>query len=412
MRHGTINAYGDITRVYPIYGVSWNESTDVYTRTGALAGYAIRCKPPITLPIHDKMKRCLLADNGTVNHYLSPTNSAFLEDGVTASSIDGTDGQVMVEIPKFYSRHTYSGTTHTWEISEIPRTGFIVDPAFMSGATELNYAYVGAYEGILYDTSTGLYDSYASGDVIDFTATTGDKLSSVSAKKPVTNGTRANFRAIAANRGSGWSQMLYDVNSAIQILYLIEYADFNTQNMIGLGICNVNDWAASSYYPFAPSGNSNVIGNGTGNTGGAVAGTAAEASKYMSYRGIENWYGQIWKWLDGINTTDRRSWVCNVVANLADDTTTNYTDIGVNNVATNGYQSTLLNISRGFLPGAIGADASTKIGDYYHQAAGWRVAASGGVASNGLSDGGFFLYLNAAAALLDAYIGARVCFRK
>jgi hypothetical protein len=361
----------------------------------------------------------------------------------------------------------------------------------MSGETEFDYVYIGAYEGILYDTSKSAYSGYyqtvaahavtvdvdngsskgtitagagtpyaniKAGDVIilsgtadnngtyiadatttssvittttvitgadgaeaaavmtaplDFTATTGDILSSVSGKVPVSNGTRANFRAIAANRGTGWTQMLYDVHSAVQLLYVTEYASFNSQSVLGLGICNVNDWVTFGQYPFAPSGNSNVIGNASGNTAGAVAGYAAEASKYISYRGIEQWYGHIWKWLDGINTNNNRSYICNVAANLADDTTSNYTDIGVNNKADDGYQNTLLNISRGFLPAnTADSDASHKITDYYWQNTGWRVAFSGGSAAYALAVGCFCLALHYAAAALNAYLGSRVVFRK
>lgn len=396
------------------YGVSWDESADTYVRTGSLAGLAAGSKPlEALLHVQAKMRRCVINDAGVVQYYLCATNSAYKEDGITASVLTGADGQVMVEIPKFWYRHSYAGTTHTWEVSPISLAGFDVNPAFMSGATELDYIYAGAYEGILFDTSTGLYDSYATGDVLDFTATTGDKLSSVTAKVPVSNGTRANFRAIAANRGPGWTQELYDMRSAVQLLYLTEYASFNSQSVLGLGICNVNDWAATSYYPFAPSGNSNGIGNATGNTAGAVAGTASEASKYMSYRGIENFYGHLWKWLDGINTNSNRSYICNVAANLADDTASNYTDIGINNKADDGYQNTLLNISRGFLPAnTADADAATKITDYYYQAAGWRVASSGGSAADAVYDGAFCLILYYDSAGLSARFGARLWFRK
>jgi hypothetical protein len=248
---------------------------------------------------------------------------------------------------------------------------------------------------------------------LDFTATTGDVLSSVSGRVPVVNGTRNNFRVIANNRGTGWTQELYDIRSAIQLLYLTEYASFNSQSMIGLGICNVNNWGNINFYPFAPTGNSNVVGNASGNTGGAVAGYAAEASKYMSYRGIENWYGHLWKWLDGINTNNNRSYICNVASNLADDTTSNCTDIGVNNINADGDQGTLLNISRGFLPASLtGGSSSAKITDYYWQNTGWRVAKSGGYSAYGSNDGGFCLALYHDSGFLHATLGARLCFRK
>jgi len=182
--------------------------------------------------------------------------------------------------------------------------------------------------------------------------------------------------------------------------------------MIGAGISNVTDWDTyNNYYPIAPSGNSNSIGNASGNTAGSTS-CATESSKYMSYRGIENFFGHIWKWLDGINTNNNRSYICNNAGNLADDTSSNYTDIGINNINSDGYQATLLNISRGFLPASIGADSGTKITDYYYQSTGWRVAVSGGVSNYGLRDGFFYLGLNAGSGSSYSGLGFRVCFRK
>ena len=355
------------------------------------------------------MRRCVVTNNGTVNYYLGATDSTKKEDMQTASVLDGTDGQVMVEIPKFWYKHSYASTTHTWEICDIAKAGYSVHPAFMSDATELDYIYVGAYEAILYDYSASVYKDYASGDTI---TPAEDILSSVTGKKPVTNYTRANGRAMANRRGTGWTGMLYDVYSAVQLLYLIEYASFNSQTMIGSGISNVTDWSTyNNYYPIAPSGNSNSIGNASGNTAGSTS-CATESTKYMSYRGIENFFGHIWKWLDGINTNNNRSYICNNIANLADDTSSNYTDIGTNNINSNGYQATLLNIARGFLPASIGADSGTKITDYYYQSTGWRVALSGGSSGAGLEDGFFFLYLYLGSGSSDSYFGFRVCFRK
>ena len=396
--------------ILPNYGISWNESTDIYTRSGSAVGQPMGITlSDYLLTIQSKMRRCVVLDDGTVNYYLGATDSTKKEDMITASVLTGADGQVMVEIPKFWYKHSYLGTTHTWEVSPVAISGFSVHPAFLSGATELNYIYVGAYEAILWDATTSTYIDYASGATI---TPAEDKIGSVTGKKPVTNHTRANFRLMANRRGTNWTGILYDIHSAIQLLYLVEYASFYSQSVIGAGISNVTDWAAyNNFYPLAPSGNSNSIGNVSGNTAGSAS-CATEASKYMSYRGIENWYGHIWKWLDGINTNNNRSYVCNVIVNLADDTATNYTDIGISNIATDGYQATLLNISRGFLPASIGASSVTKITDYYYQNSGWRVALSGGVAYYGVPDGGFCLHLAYVSATSYSNFGGRLCFRK
>jgi hypothetical protein len=394
------------------YGVTWNQSTDAYSRTGDLDGVAVGSSPGNgSLPIQANMKRCVINDSGVVQYYLKATDSTKKADD-SAADLTGADGQVMVEIPKFWYKHSFSDPTHTWEISNAAADGFEVHPAFLSGSDTYDKIYIGAYEAVLYDNSASAYIDYSAtwkgANNIDSTA---DKLGSVSGKMPVATFTRAQGRAMAARRGTGWTQELYDVRSAVQLLFLIEYASFYSQSMIGAGITNTSDWSTyNNIYPLTTAGNSNGIGNATGNTAGSTS-CATEATKYMSYRGVEQWYGHIHKWLDGINTNNRRSYVCNVAANLADDTSTNYTDIGVSNVATNGYQASLLNIARGFLPASVGADSATKLTDYYYQVTGWQVASSGGSANNADRAGAFYLYMAKDSSYSVSNFGSRLCFR-
>ena len=47
------------------------------------------------------MKACLLNDDGSVNYYLNPNDWSKKITG-EASNLDGTDGQVMIEIPEHY----------------------------------------------------------------------------------------------------------------------------------------------------------------------------------------------------------------------------------------------------------------------------------------------------------------------
>lgn len=392
----------------PILGLTWNESTDAYTRTDSLSGLTLAASPGNSyLPIHAQMRRCILSDAGVVQYYLCSTDSTLKADCSTPANIDGTDGQVMVEIPAFYYYYNYSGTTHTWKISQYPKTGYDTHPAFTKDGSFVAKRYIGAYEGVLYDVSGSAYTQGTSSQVKDWT---NDKLSSVSGFKAVTNGTRAQFRKIASNRGAGWRQLDYDLHSAVQLLYLVEYASFYSQNMIGAGISNVTDWAAyNNYYPIAASGNSNAIGNGTGNTAGATL-CATEVSEYMSYRGIENWYGHLWKFVDGININSGRPYATNVQTNFADDTTTNYTDLGANMGTTSGDQHTLIQVGRGFLPASVGASSSTKITDYYWYASGWRVLVVGGGAYNGVLVGGFCVSAASASTGFGTNIGGRVCF--
>jgi len=408
------------------YGVAWDESqaTGGYTRTGLSSLAAVGSSPPDSvIPIQAAMRRCVMNDAGVVQYYLNPFNSALKEDG-TASDLTGGDGQVMVEIPKFYHRYSYSGTTHTHDISPYPLSGFTVHNAFVKNGVTVDYRYIAAYEGSLYDTSeskyvNGLYlpssatytisfadnggaDDTITSDVLthaftnleagvdkivvsgstvndgtyaiksvtdtvitletgslagtqandqciiqvqrNWTATTGDVLGSISGKAPMTYGTRAEFRAAAKNRGTGWRQLDFDLASAIQLLYLVEYADWNSQSMIGNGL---TDWSSAwpawnDYNPINFTGLTNALGNATGNlsNGNGVVGS------YMSYRGIENFFGHLWKWVDGININDRVPYVSNTDTDFADDTTTNYTSLAVTLATSNEYVKTLEQISR------------------------------------------------------------------
>ena len=267
------------------------------------------------------------------------------------------------------------------------------------------------------------------------TDTTGDKLCSVSGVCPITsgstNGTIAHFRIWAQNRGGGkaandaaaaqWSQLYGDGLSALQLLYLTEYASFYSQSVLGYGIAKVGDWAAyNNYNPIAKTGNSNVVGNATGNTATSSITTGAAAKDvYLSYRGIENFYGHIWKFTDGFKVNDNIPYLCNNFANFSDaESTDNYTNpLDVNDAAItmhndNGYQGTLELTGRAFMPASTGGDATHKITDYYYQAAGWRVVSSGGAAASAASDGAFYLYASNAMANVSRYYGGRLVCRK
>jgi hypothetical protein len=470
-------------------GLSWNETDDTYARTGSLIGIATGVSAgDANLPIHSQMRRCLMKAAGVVEYYLSATDSTKKEDGVTSAVLDGTDGQVMVEIPKFYYKYSIAvvagDTIHTWQISAVPLSGYEVHPMFNKAGTEKPFAYIGAYEGMLYDTSasryangkylpahsvvfadtdnsitTSLIGGFAgleAGDKLvitgtsalngtytvatvssatkiivtedvsdateanteistqkDYTATTGDKLSSVNDKMPITNLTRANTRVLASNRGAGWFQQDFDTVSAIQLLFLIEYGSFNSQSVLGVAITNVNDWAAyNNYNPIAISGNSNAIGDASGNNAGSTS-AATESTKYLSYRGIENFWGHIMKFVDGISINANAAYVHSTPNEYTDDSDSNYTLLGTLG-SSGGYIRTILPNKRGFLPTSADGSSSVGLCDYYEaneDAEGWRVACFGGYAYYGAKAGAFDWILAYDSGPAYQYVGCRLaCF--
>src|SRR6056297_635189 len=161
------------------YGVRWNQSAgaDTYERTGLTKGLGTsQTVDDSYLPIQAQMKRSVINDAGVVQYYLDPEDSTKKADG-SAANLDGTDGQVMVEIPIFYYRFSAASSVYGWDISEYNVPGFTVHPMFLTApGVVADKIYVAAYEASLYDDSAG---SIVGGDssIID---TANDKLASVS----------------------------------------------------------------------------------------------------------------------------------------------------------------------------------------------------------------------------------------
>lgn len=407
------------------YGVDWDESdpSPILTRTGVLAGIAAASSPGnACLPVQAAMRRCILNDAGVVQYYLGATDSTKKEDMSTASNLDGTDGQVVVEIPLFWYWYFYFGTIHSWLISLNPFPGAVRHPAFFKDGAWVARRYIGAYEGVGWDDSVSDYIDHGnvaatgwSGSAIDLV---NDKLSSVSGKNPITDETRAEFRAIALNRGVGWRQQDFYLVSAIQLLYLTEYASWNSQSMIGMGRTHLSAgaWVQGSY--IKETGLSNGDGNATNSVDweGDADHESAE-TVYMTYRGIENFYGHIWKWVDGFNILGGIPYVSNVETDFDDDTDTNYyrlLDTGGGGITlpqgVDDYPSTLKQIKDGFLPSALDGSSSTYITDYYYQNAGWRVAAQAAAAASGLHPGVACWHLGLISTDDNPPFGGRISF--
>lgn len=264
-----------------------------------------------SLPIQSKMKGCLLDDNGNVTMYLSDND--WVDD---SSLIDGTEGQVMVEIPKFYYKFETDGDIQRVRISEYPLSGYKLS----------NTMYVGAYEASLQRSTLKLcsvcnYDAdYRGGNN---KSQWDDTYRSVLGR-PATYISRTNFRKYARNRNTtitNWNIQTYQMYKMIYWLYTIEYASLNCQLAYNAELTSegyhqggldrgVTNWSKSSwnnfngYCPFIPCGYTNSLGNGTGIVPYEVKdvdGNVLLTTNVPRYRGIENPFGHIWKFIDGIN---------------------------------------------------------------------------------------------------------------
>jgi hypothetical protein len=387
--------------------VGWDSSADTY--------FTAEAGPT---SIHRNMKRCLLLDNGTVNYYLDPTDSTKKADG-TAADLTGADGQVMVEIPKFYTKRVVVGNVTTWSVSDKPKIGFAVHPAFIKDGVEVDKRYYSAYDACVFKASDSTIIETDNADNQSTRVNTAtDKLISISAKFPMAGLTRNEFRLLAANRGTGWRQLDFTLWSAVQLLYLTEYGTFNSQSAIGLGNTRHTTWTAGGVFATnnrtCVSGLSDGLGNGTG---GSATGTINTSNNgdYMSYRGIENFYGNVWDWADGINvnvTATGNVHVTNNRADFADNTSTNMTLVTSSLPTASGFIRNVLGIDNYFLSSSnSGGSSTTYITDqHFASASSNRVVVVGGSANNGANAGAFCLSSSNASDLRIRSVGARLAF--
>ena len=366
--------------------------------------------------IYDKIRRCVMDDMGVVQYYLHPTDSTKKEDDSPAI-ITGSDGQVMVEIPKFYYKKIIDGTLTTWKVSHLAIDGYVIHPAFIKDGVEVSYRYIGAYDACVYDASASSYVDGLNLDNADALYDyANDKLSSVSGKYPVVGITRAQARQLASNRGSGWRQLDFALWSAIRMLYIIEYQSLFSQNKTGEGNTNESYLFSSSNQNDSPhtiAGASNSLGNTSTNTTTGAGISAKPGVSFMSYRGIENLYGNAWTWLDGCNInigTAGTFYVTNTTAHFADNTSTNHTLVTNSFPTASGYPSNFIDADGYFLPSnATGGSTTTYLTDYLYATASLnRVLRAGGSANNAGDAGVFCLSANHASSDRYRNVSARL----
>ena len=393
---------------------SWNSATN---SPAAVAGGP---STPVITNIHRRMRRCLLADNGTVNYYLDATDSTLKEDGSSAV-LTGADGQVMVEIPMFYVKRSVNGTVTTWAIADVPLEGFELHPAFVKDGKVVPFRYIGAYDACYWDATDSTYKSGLNLDnlsgSLDLAA---DKLSSVSGVYPIVGVLRSDCRSLAANRGTGWRQLDFALWSAVQLLYLVENQSFYSQNITGAGNTNVTNAysiASSSNQtdsPHSVAGKSNSLGNASTNTT-TGAESASRDTAFMSFRGVENMYGNCWNWADGINVNvgaNGNVHVTNNRADFADNTSTNMQLVSTTAPTTSNYVSAIAAIDNYFIASSVsGGSASTYLTDYwYGSTSSNRVVILGGSANNGASAGAFVVLALNDSSNRARNVGARLAF--
>ena len=276
-----------------------------------------------------------------------------------------TNYDTMVYIPEFWFKITESGGKRYFYISSGAKSGFTKHPG--SGK------YVARY-----NTINGYF--------------------SKSGAAPLSNMTRATARTQSKAKGSKWSQYDFASWNAVWLLYLVEFADWNSQAKIGRG--NVDSSSIQN------NGGTDSMTYHTGRASGE------DGKTQVQYRHIENPWGNIWEWIDGANFNARKSYICTNPANYADDTTANYTDAGVT-LPSSGWIKDLgmsNNFPWAFLPNTSGGSETTYIPDYVNSNTGWCVLVVGGGCGGGSGAGLLYFYAYSSSSDASGVIGARLLY--
>lgn len=238
-----------------VYGAEWDGSADSsWTRTDDAVSFSAPA------PYYSGM-------SGTPS---SPFDNIQPWAGMVVSD-DANAGKV-VAIPKFYYKMGYASGTTGLKIQIAPASngaqwaaanGFSVSPAHKDrgdGSGERDVVYVGRYHC-----------------ASDYKSKTG-----VAAK---VNTTRATFRSGIHALGSTIWQNDYALRITIWLLYLVEFADWQSQGKIGGG-CASGNMGATDSMPYH-----------TGTVTSSIGRTVYGANQY---RYIENLWGNCFDWTDGI----------------------------------------------------------------------------------------------------------------
>lgn len=379
-------------------------------------------------------KCCNVADDGSIVAWY----------GDADYKEDGSMGQVMVYQPKFYylvcpveydpidTGIGYHLRKANYYVSEKPRAGFRLHPAFYDASgNEIDYFLTSAYEGSIYDASASAY--LLNDEQVMNTGE--DKFSSIAGARPASgssqNLTRPNIEAMAQNRGTNWHGDLIKQVSAEQMLMIIEMGMMNLQTAIAQGVVSL-PWTTgsdttSSYA--AATGSTASLGNGTGRAektttyeGGVAKEYTVDGKTSVCWRGKENFWGNIWKFVYGINIWGNgkmgggQPYICSDFSFAESKNSGNYEPAGFTVTNANGYISAMGYSTACdwlFIASECLGNSSLPVGDYTYITVnlnGYRIALLGGRWASGSYAGGFCWALDDGVGGRSRNVGGRLVY--
>lgn len=403
------------------YGVEWDtaSSSPDGVRVGNIQLHR-------ELPIQSKIRGVILDNKGGIKSYLNNSNWGNMNTEYLIES-------VMTEIPEHWYKLYQDGTKFRMMLSAMPLPGY----------NHIDQFYISSFESGIDRGSSTLISSYGVGST-NVNKRGGDNTSEWDGTYrsllgcPVTYLTRDQFRQAARKRGSGWEMYTYGAHKTLFWLFAVEYATLNSQKSfnaqkdangfaqggLGVGPTQMTDWANfNNANPLIPCGYTNEFGNGSGEKAYVVKNSSDGTHATLManrYRGIENPFGHLWKYIDGANiqvTTGDAGlsilWTTDDPSNFSDTSYTGYDKKG-NICRTNGYSKKMLLGEDGDIVATeVGGSSSTYWCDYYYtdtSANRMQTVLIGGGADEGQGGGLTRMSMNLAISAVGRNIGSRLCF--
>jgi len=360
-----------------IMGARWfkNQPAPTLTRLGDAVG--LNFTPAVggvggssdfdDMPVYKDIKLCNLVDGVVTAYYGEP-----------GFSRTPAQGDVMVEIPKYYYKVVEDTDTRDYLISDtqVDNT-WLVSPRHAPTSENPNgweKIYVSAY-------------------------TLNSNYQSVSGNQSLVSITRATARTNCANRGAGYSQFDFATYWTINLLYLVEVANWDSQAAVGAG-----------YMGGLTRQNTGGSDNILFHSGSTV--NAGVATGTVKYRNIENLWGNINQWVDGINISERVANISLIPSQYVDDTANNYNALSYTNANVNQQFIKRLGFDVNYPFAQIcvegGGANGTYIPDRYDSNTGWCVLCVGGHWAAGSSAGLFHFFSDADSSLVGTGVGCRL----
>jgi hypothetical protein len=389
-----------------VFGIHWNSTTDDVTRIADSVGltYTKSISGDITTVISDFDSKYPFAGLRRCNYDMVNEKVLYYYGHDNYTDTPALGVEVMVEVPKYYYRTQRVSNGIIWLVSEYKREGFKVHPAFIRDGVEKDKIYVSAYEGAVYDVVNDLYvtgqNATNNGQLLIGSVANG-RLRSIKGQQPTSDHTIVECRTFATqNNGEGYDALSH---WALSLLMIIEYGTLNTQSVFN-GVVN---YASGTGNHSQNTGHTDVLGNQSGEVivlaeNGA---TGQVSQPVFSYRGIENLYGNMWKWLYGMNLSPSGDIGGVYIADnnfVSDKFDEQYTRIGQYPADTpNNYMDDIITndiIDYGFVPSSTNGSSSTAFADYVFKSTSVnRIALYGGRWTDSAFAGAFNLSLNSSS---------------